>query len=134
MNEPQWILETVVRAIHGRQLAEHGGSEGIRDEALLGSALARPLNRWAYSTPTLFELAASYCFGIVQNHPFVDGNKRTGLVLMLLFLRLNGEEIEASEEEKYQLMIQLADSTLSEEELARWLLLHRRGLQHDLEA
>jgi len=128
LNDPHWILPEVVPAIHSRQLAEHGGSEGIREEALLESALARPLNKWAYSSPppSLYELAASYGYGVVRNHPFVDGNKRTGFVLMLLFLRLNGIRVEASDADKYQLVIRLAEGSLSEEELADWLSVHGR--------
>jgi len=88
MKEPTWILDEVVEAIHLRQIAEHGGSEGVRDTGLLSSALARPKNLFAYSNPKpdLAALAASYAFGIVKNHPFVDGNKRTAYVVCGTFL------------------------------------------------
>ena len=77
MTEPEWVPRETVLALHGRLLAEFGGADGIRDEGLLESALARPLNRIAYDKPTLFELAARYVFGLVRNHPFLDGNGRT---------------------------------------------------------
>jgi death-on-curing protein len=126
VNEPIWILDRVVVAIHRRQLAEHGGLEGIRDEGLLSSALARPKNLLAYSElpPDLASLAAAYAYGIVKNHPFVDGNKRTGYVVMRTFLRLNGCDIEASSAEKYQIWVELADGKLSEAELAQWIRNH----------
>ncbi|MCH9001992.1 MAG: type II toxin-antitoxin system death-on-curing family toxin [Planctomycetes bacterium] len=123
MREPVWLRDDVVRAIHLRQLAEHGGAEGIRDTGLLDSALARPKNLWAYSTPRadLAALAASYAFGIVKNHPYVDGNKRTGLVVLRTFLLINGSDIEASHEEKYLTILSLADGTLDESSLADWI-------------
>ncbi|MES2460133.1 MAG: type II toxin-antitoxin system death-on-curing family toxin, partial [Armatimonadota bacterium] len=101
--EPIWLREDVVLAIHRRQLAEHGGSEGVRDSGLLSSALARPQNLLAYGEPTpdLPSLAAAYAFGIVRNHPFVDGNKRTGYVVCRTFLIINGQDITASQQEKY---------------------------------
>jgi death on curing protein len=121
-----WVREDVVIAVHLRQLAEHGGGEGIRDEGLLRSALARPQNLLAYGTPTpdLASLAASYAFGIAGNHPFVDGNKRTALVVARLFLLLNGANLVATQEEKYSTFLSLAAGQLSEEALARWLRAH----------
>lgn len=126
MHELVWISERVVVAIHRRQLAEHGGLEGIRDEGLLQSALSRPKNLLAYSqsSPDLASLAAAYAYGIVQNHPFVDGNKRTAYVVMRTFLKLNGYDIQASDEEKYQIWIDLAAGKLVEEELASWIREH----------
>lgn len=123
MREPVWVRDDVVRAIHLRLLAEHGGSEGIRDAGLLDSALARPNNLWAYSDakPDLAVLAASYAFGIVKNHPFVDANKRTGLVVLRLFLLLNGQDLDASQEEKYVTFLSLASGTLDERGLADWV-------------
>ena len=88
--EPVWIELPLVLAIHNRQLAEHGGSEGIRDQGLLESALFRPLNLLNYGNPSIFELAAAYGYGITKNHPFIDGNKRTSYVVMRTFLKLNG--------------------------------------------
>jgi death-on-curing protein len=123
MREPIWILEGAVLAIHDEQLAEHGGSDGVRDIGLLHSALAKPLNFFAYGDPKpdLFDLAASYAIGIIKNHPFIDGNKRTGYVLCEFFLELNGYEITAAEIEKYPPVIHLADSTWSEAQFADWL-------------
>ncbi|MEO6911644.1 MAG: type II toxin-antitoxin system death-on-curing family toxin, partial [Edaphobacter sp.] len=87
MGEPRWISRRAVLAIHSEQLAEHGGSDGIRDETLLESALAKPLNVFAYAhEPNVFRLAASYAFGIARNHAFIDGNKRTALVVSITFL------------------------------------------------
>jgi death-on-curing protein len=116
-----------VLAIHLRQLAEHGGADGIRDVALLESAIARPRNLFAYSdAPGLAELAASYAYGISGNHPFVDGNKRVAWVVCRTFLRLNGHDVDASPEERYVMMLQVASSGLSEEALAAWIRDHLR--------
>lgn len=122
MSEIKWLLEETVYAIHRRQIAEHGGSDGVRDEGLLLSALARPQNLYAYSdeTPDISALAASLAYGIAKNHPFIDGNKRTALVVSRTFLLLNGFNIEASQEEKYLTFLKLAEGNLSEEELADW--------------
>lgn len=131
MQAPVWILEDVVLAIHRRQLAEHGGSGGIRDPGLLDSALARPKNLIAYADPEdepdLAILAASYAWGLVRNHPFVDGNKRTAYVVCRTFLKLNGWDFEASPEEKYLTFLQLAEGRLSEQELASWIRDHLAG-------
>lgn len=122
MNEITWILKDAVIAIHGRQIAEHGGSDGVRDEGLLLSALARPENLYAYGdNPDLADLAAAYAFGIAKNHPFIDGNKRTALVVARTFLKINGADISASQDEKYTTFLRLAEGTLSEEELAEWI-------------
>lgn len=118
--EPIWVLKAAVLAFHLRQLAEHGGGEGVRDEGLLDSALARPQNKFAYEEPDLSELAAAYAYGIATNHPFVDGNKRTAYVTALTFLRLNGFRVEASQAEKYETFIKLAVGELREAELADW--------------
>ena len=126
--EPVWIRQDTVRAIHLRQLAEHGGSEGVRDEGLLDSALNRPKNLLAYSDepPDLAALAAAYAMGLVKNHPFVDGNKRTAYVVRRLFLILNGNDIQASKEAKYLTFLGAADGSLSENELADWIRGHSR--------
>lgn len=123
MPEPRWIQDNVVRAIHLRQLAEHGGLEGIRDAGLLSSALARPRNSFAYSSPPpdLAALAASYAFGIIKNHPFVDGNKRTAYVVCRTFLMTNGQDIDATDGEKYQTFAGVAEGTLDEAQLAGWI-------------
>ena len=109
-------------AIQGEQIAEHGGAEGVRDLGGLESALARPKNLLAYAKkkPSLAELAAAYAYGITRNHPFVDGNKRTALVVAETFLRLNGYRIEAPREEKYLMYHSLAQGTVSEKQLSIW--------------
>src|SRR5258705_12339616 len=125
MNEPLWVSKNAVSAMHTDQLAEHGGSEGIRDETLLDSALAKPRNVFAYADqPDIFRLAASYAFGIARNHAFVDGNKRTALVVSLTFLDRNGWDIVASKEDVYFTFLHLADGSLSEEELTAWFTRH----------
>ncbi len=118
-----WLLEETVIAIHQRQISEHGGSEGLRDEGLLASALYRPQNVLAYAQPPpdLAVLAAAYAYGIARNHPFVDGNKRTALVAARTFLLLNGVNLEANQDEKYLTFLQLAQGTLTEEQLADWI-------------
>jgi death on curing protein len=118
-----WLLEETVIAVHQRQISEHGGSEGLRDEGLLASALARPQNVLAYAQPPpdLAALAAAYAYGIARNHPFVDGNKRTALVAARTFLLLNGVNLEANQDEKYLTFLQLAQGTLTEEQLADWI-------------
>ncbi len=121
MIAPIWIKESVVIAIHRRQLAEHGGSDGIRDKGLLESALSRPKNQLNYGNPTIFDLAAAYGYGITKNHPFIHGNKRTSYVVMRTFLKLNGYDIQASAMEKYQTWIRLANSEINEAELANWI-------------
>jgi death on curing protein len=125
--EPRWLLDTVVPAIHRRQLAEHGGLDGLRDPNMLSSALARPKNLWAYGDPKpdVPALAASYAFGIACNHPFIDGNKRTAFVACRTFMKLNGYDIEAEESEKYLIFLNVADGRLSEQELAEWIRSHR---------
>ena len=122
MNQPEWVLEEVVLAIHKQQLAEHGGTKGIRDKGLLASALARPRNFLKYEPDkvTIPRLAAGYASGLSQNHPFVDGNKRVSLVVSLLFLRLNGMDLSAPMPERYQVFMALAEGGLSEDELSLW--------------
>ena len=124
--EPEWPDEALALAVHARQLAEHGGIAGLRDLNLLSSALARPRNRFAYGDPApdLADLAASLAFGIVTNHPFVDGNKRSGYVLCRLFLLLNGADLLASADEKYAAFYQLAAGNLTEAQLCDWLRGH----------
>lgn len=117
-----WVLFETVLAIHKRQIAEHGGSDGVRDEGLLLSALARPQNLQAYSDGAdIAALAAAYAFGIAKNHPFIDGNKRTALAVMRTFLSLNGHDLDASQEEKYTTFLKMADNRLSEDELVEWV-------------
>ncbi|MGL6339139.1 MAG: type II toxin-antitoxin system death-on-curing family toxin [Waterburya sp.] len=121
MSVPIWVEEEVVIAIHLRQLAEHGGSDGIRDRGLLESALFRPRNLFNYGNSTIFDLAAAYGYGITSNHPFIDGNKRTSYVVMRTFLKLNGYDIQASLKEKYEIWIRLASSQINEVDLAKWI-------------
>jgi death-on-curing protein len=118
-SEPEWIALELALAIHDRQLAEHGGGEGTRDQGLL-SALARPINAWAYGTDDLASLAAAYAFGVARNHPFVDGNKRTAWVLARLFLRLNGQALAFDPGDAIRAMLALAAGETSEEEFAAW--------------
>jgi death-on-curing protein len=120
---PVWLHDRIIEAIHLRQLAEHGGAEGLRDRALLDTALAKPLQLHSYGNPPpdLAVLAAAYAHGIAHLHPFVDGNKRTSLVAALLFLRLNGQDIRASPEQRYTTWLALAAGELDEAALAAWL-------------
>jgi death on curing protein len=123
MPEIVWLLEETLTAIHHRQIAEHGGSEGLRDEGLLLSALARPQNLLSYCEPApdLASLAAAYAYGIARNHPFVDGNKRTALVAARTFLILNGVDLKATQDDKVLTFLNLAEGAISEEELADWI-------------
>jgi death on curing protein len=114
MSEPIWIEDALVVAIHDRQLAEHGGAEGVRDESLLHSALARPLNQLLYTGDDIVDPAAKYTLGIVKQHPFVDGNKRTGFVVGVLFLELNGYRFTASEPDAAQAVLELAAGTIDD--------------------
>ncbi len=123
MREPIWLEMDAVLALHDMQLATFGGPAGLHDAGLLESALHRPRNVLFDATvaPSLARLAAAYAFGLVENHPFVDGNKRTGLVVSFTFLKLNGQKMTASEEDTYQTFINLASGALSEEALADWI-------------
>jgi death-on-curing protein len=118
--EPMWLDAKVALAVHDRQLAEHGGASGVRDPALLESALARPVNRWGDGDDDRCALAAAYAFGIARNHPFVDGNKRTAWVLARLFLVLNNTELRFASEDAIRMMLALAAGELGEEALADW--------------
>lgn len=118
--EPLWILERVVLALHDQLLAAHGGAKGLRD-AGLESALARPHQHYAYGSPDIIELAALYTAGLVRNHPFVDGNKRIGFAIGIVFLELNGFDFIASEEDATQAIFSLAAGTLGEAEYTVWL-------------
>ena len=122
MNQWTWIEESVVWAVHEAQLAEHGGSAGVRDPGLLASALARPLNLAAYDGEAdAAALAAAYGFGIARNHPFIDGNKRTAFVCTELFLALNGYQLQAEDANCVSIMLTLAAGDLPEAEFAAWL-------------
>jgi death-on-curing protein len=121
-----WIGKPLALAIHDRQLAEHGGNPGVRDEALLDSALARPQQLHAYGDPPpdLADLAASVTFGIARNHPFIDGNKRTAAVACETFIVLNGGILQADDLTLYSVYLALAEGTLPEADFAAWLRQH----------
>ena len=119
-----WIETSVVLAIHDEQLAEHGGAAGIRDAGLLDSALGRPLNLAAYGNPDHADLAGAYACGIVRNHPFVDGNKRTAFVAAELFLMLNGFELTVEDTDCVFTMLSLASVELDEAAFAAWIRTH----------
>jgi death-on-curing protein len=121
-----WLAARVVVAIHEIQLAEHGGPAGIRDPGLLDGALARPLNRAGYGEPDITELAALYALSIIRNHPFVDGNKRTGFAAMVTFLALNGVGFDPPEVEATITILRLADGELADETFVIWVRSHCR--------
>jgi death-on-curing protein len=119
--EPTWVDTEVVLAIHEEQLAEHGGQAGVRDRGLLESSLARPGNQYAYGETSIARLATSIAFGISRNHPFLDGNKRTSLVVAELFLNLNGLTLTASDAQCVATFLALAAGDLTEDDLATWI-------------
>ena len=121
MKRPVWLDRTDCLAIHEMMLAQHGGMAGVRDEGLLESALARPQNLFSYGSPTMPELAASYAAGIILNHPFGDGNKRTGFMMAATFLELNGLVFAATEESVVEKTLALAAGELKEAGYAAWL-------------
>ena len=121
MKAPTWLLKGAVVATHERLLSEFGGASGVRDSGLLDSALARPENLLAYGQPTIFELAAAYAFGVVKDHPFVDGNKRTGFTIAIFFLELNGQVFGATEVDATIQTLALAAGEVEESEYAVWL-------------
>ena len=121
----RWIKIDRVLAMHSRQIAEHGGGDGVRDIGLLESALARPQNIAVYEPEAdISRLAASYAFGIINNHPFIDGNKRTGYIVMELYLLKNGFQLIATPADKYITILKLAEGNLTEDDLAAWLREH----------
>ena len=121
MKEPVWVLREVVFLAHEQSLARFGGSSGLRDEGLLDSALGKPLNLFAYGRPTIFDLAASYAFGLVKNHPFLDGNKRAGFIVALTFLQINGWHLQASEVDATIRTLALAADEMTKAAYADWL-------------
>jgi len=121
MNQPNWLPFEAVLAFHATSLARFGGADGIRDLGLLDSAINRPKQLFHYENPDIFEMAAAYASGIVKNHPFIDGNKRTGFLAAYTFLGINGWQLEASEVEATLQILALADSRLSDDELTIWL-------------
>jgi death-on-curing protein len=123
--EPKWLSRLVVDAIHNDQLREHGGLPGVRDENAFESALARPQQKWNYSDRRdLPILAAAYAFGLVQNHPYRDGNKRIGFLAMITFLGVNGHDFSATEADVITEILALADGRVSDEALADWIRQH----------
>lgn len=126
MTEPEWVLRETVLTLHEQSLAQFGGSAGIRDEGLLDSALGRPQNLFAHGKPTLFDLAASYAFGLAKNHPFIDGNKRIAFVTAALFLELNGRRFHAEEADATVRTLALAAGAMDEREYAAWLKAHSK--------
>ena len=123
-----WLSRALILAIHDEQLAEHGGAIGVRDEGLLESALARPLNRAGYGEPDMPELAALYAVAIARNHPFVDGNKRTGYVALETFLRLNGCVFLATDAEAVVAMLAMAAGDVPDDEFTAWVREYARSV------
>jgi death-on-curing protein len=121
-----WVTAAVAIAAHAEQVAEHGGNEGIRDQGLLDSAMARAVNLAGYGEPDIADLAAAYAFGIARNHPFVDGNKRTAAVVSETFLMLNGYDLAATDAELVVAFVAIAGGELSELEMADWFRRHIR--------
>jgi death-on-curing protein len=120
----RWVAEPVILASHDEQLAEHGGTPDLKSRALLESAIHRPIHKEIYSYPSAGHLAAAYAFGIIKNHPFHDGNKRTALVVAETFLELNGCELSASDADCYRVVTGVASGELSEEQLFEWFENH----------
>jgi death-on-curing protein len=121
-----WLARQVILAIHDEQLAEHGGAIGIRDEGLLDSALARPLNRAGYGDPDVAELGALYAIAIARNHPFVDGNKRTAFAALFMFLALNGMAFEPAEVDATVTMLRLASGDMPDDDFTTWVRTNTR--------
>jgi len=119
-----WLSPQLILAIHDEQLAEHGGSTGLRDAGLLDSALARPLNRAGYGEPDVAELAALYALAIAKNHPFIDGNKRTAFVALEVFLRLNGCVFTVGDAEAVVITLAMAAGELPDDEFTAWVRMH----------
>ncbi len=119
-----WLEQRLVVAIHEIQLAQHGGGIGLRDPGLLESALARPLNRAGYGDPDIAELAALYAISIVKNHPFIDGNKRTGFAALVTFLELNGVDFDPPDVEAVMTVLALAGGEIGEDMFIAWVARH----------
>lgn len=119
--DPRWVPLAAIKAIHDRMITRHGGTPGLRDQALIEMAVARPLNLWAYGEPDLPDLAAAYAFGIAKAHAFLDGNKRTAFQTAFVFLRLNGMDLDVTNADVVRMMEGLAESRMPEAEFASWL-------------
>ena len=126
MRRPRWVLPETVVALQEQLLSAFGGFAGIRDRGLLASALARPENLFAYERPSAFDLGASYAFGLMKNHPFVDGNKRTAFAVAVLFLEINGYRFEAPEADAVVQTLALAAAEIEEGDYAAWLKTNSR--------
>jgi death on curing protein len=125
MSEPVWLRRAALELLHSGSIAEHGGAEGLRDEGLFESALARPRNLHAYESVTdLAQLAASYAFGLAKNHAFVDGNKRIAFIAAALFLRINGQRLAADQADATLTVLDLASGAIDEAAFAAWLRKH----------
>ena len=126
-SEPAWLSRLAVQSIHRDQIREHGGRSGVRDEHLLESALARARNRWAYGeNPDLADLAAAYAHGLIRDHPFMDGNKRTALMAAYTFLGINDYDLDAPEPEAVAMVVALSAGDLTEEAFGDWIRRHMR--------
>ncbi len=121
---PRFLSAELARAIHDRQLAEHGGLSGVKEDGLLQSAITRPIDKHGYGETDLCALAAAYAFGIARNHPFADGNKRTAWVMARVFLKLNSVEIAFDKADATRTMLGLAAGKLTEDNLAAWFRAH----------
>lgn len=126
MKTPVWLDREDCLAIHEMMLSQHGGLAGVRDEGMLASAIAKPQNRFAYQSSSLTALAASYAAGIVLNHPFLDGNKRTGFMAAITFLDVNGMEFNATEQSVVEHTLALASGSIAEARYAAWLKAHSK--------
>jgi death on curing protein len=129
MKEREWLDLAIVLDFHSEQLSLFGGADGIRDLGLLESALSRPINKFAYGETDIAALAAAYGFGIARNHAFVDGNKRTALASMIVFLGLNGMDLDAQQEAATAIILSLAAGEITEEALAGWIAGHMRPFE-----
>ncbi len=133
MSQPFWLSKVAILAIHGRLLAEHGGPSGIRDESLLESALAAPVNHFEYDGADVFTLAATYAHALTSNHPFLDGNKRTAFAAAGIFLELNGYRLTASEPDAVLAVLALSKGEMKAGEFSNWLRISsvERGTAED---
>jgi len=129
VSEPRWLDIDIVLDFHAEQLSLFGGADGLRDRGLLESALARPINKFAYGESDLSALAAAYGFGIARNHPFIDGNKRTALASMIVFLGLNRTDLDAPQEAATAIVLALAAGEITGDALARWIASHSKALE-----
>ncbi len=127
-----WVPMDAVLAIHDEQISEHGGIRGVRDLAMVDSALARPRNLPGYGEPDAAALAAAYAFGICSNHGFLDGNKRTAYVVAETFLDLNGYAMTASDEQVVLTVLAVASGVMQEEQLAKWFRSFVKGLESEV--